>query len=122
MILSRFRTICRSFVPLALLGVGSWKHVFSNPYQTSKKKKINPQQALSFLLSPILPIRSVYGIFTYIWLIFMVSVGKIPFPWILGDQKGKKEFVAQKLAMDKAPYTKKKHRVILLRTFFGMVK
>ena len=39
----------------------------------------------------------------------MVSVGKLPFPWILGDQKGKKEFVAQKLAMDKAPYTKKKN-------------
>ena len=33
-----------------------------------------------------IPIGSMYGIYTYIWLIFMVNVGKnIPVPWILWD-------------------------------------
>ena len=29
-----------------------------------------------FFHEPLLPIESMYGIFTYIWLIFMVNVGK----------------------------------------------
>ncbi len=37
----------------------------------------------------IIPIGSMYGIFTYIWLIFMVDVGKYTIdtliPWILWD-------------------------------------
>ena len=33
----------------------------------------------------LIPIGSMYGIFTYIWLIFMVNVGEIYHTWILWD-------------------------------------
>ena len=46
-----------------------------------------------FGISYSVPIRSMYGIFTYICLIFMVNVGKyIPVPWILWGREKDQPF------------------------------
>ena len=44
------------------------------------RAKANALEKMSEISKLMLPIASMYGIFTYIWLIFMVNVGKYTIP------------------------------------------